>query len=79
VAAYYERHPEQRGTRLERQTGAFLEAMAARVYATHGQRGVAARHLLRGLRRDPLCLRHEWPQVRNVLAGRIARAFGREP
>lgn len=79
VAAYFERHPEQRGTRLERQAGAFLDAMAARIYATHGQRRQAARHLLRGLRRDPLCLRHEWPQVRSVLAGRVARARGREP
>jgi hypothetical protein len=79
VGAYFERHPEQRGTRLERQTDAFLDAMAARIYATHGQRRVAARRLLRGLRRDPLCLRHEWPQVRNVLAGRLARALGRQP
>lgn len=79
VEAYFERHPEQRGTRLERQALAFLDAMAARVYATHGQRRVAAQRLLRGMRRDPLCLRHEWPQVRNVLAGRLARAVGREP
>ncbi len=79
VAAYFGRHPEQSGTRLERQAHAFLDAMAARVYATHGQRRVAAAHLLRGLRRDPLCLRHEWPQVRNVLAGKLALALGREP
>jgi hypothetical protein len=79
VAAYFERHPEQMNTRLERQALAFLDAMAARVYATHGQRRAAARHLLRGLRRDPLCWRHEWPQVRSVLAGRLARALGREP
>jgi hypothetical protein len=79
IAAYFKRHPEQRGTKLERQALAFLDAMAARVYVTHGQRGVAARRLLRGMRRDPLCIRHEWPQVHNVLAGRLARALGRKP
>lgn len=79
IAAYFERHPERRGTKLECQALAFLDAMAARIYATHGRRGAAARQLWRGVRRDPLCLRHEWPQARNVLAGRLARALGRQP
>jgi hypothetical protein len=79
VAAYFERHPEQRGTATERRALAFLDAMAARVYATHHQPRAAARHLLRGLARDPLCLRHELPMVRNALAGRLALALGRTP
>jgi glycosyltransferase involved in cell wall biosynthesis len=79
VAAYFERHPEQRGTAMERRALAFLDAMAARVYATHHQPRAAVRHLLRGLGRDPLCLRHELPMVCNALAGRLALALGRTP
>ena len=79
VASYFERHPERRGTKLERQTQAFLDAMAARVYATHRQPRAAVRHLLRGLRRDPLCIRHDMPMVRNALAGKFASALGRTP
>jgi glycosyltransferase involved in cell wall biosynthesis len=79
VATYFERHPEQRGTSIERNALAFVDAMAARIYATHGQPRAAARYLLRGLRRDPLCLRHELPQVRNAVAGKLALALGRTP
>lgn len=79
VAAYFERHPEQRGTAMERRALAFLDAMAARVYATHHQPRAAVRHLLRGLRRDPLCLRHELPMMRNALAGKLAVVRGRTP
>lgn len=79
VAAYFERHPEQRGTAMERRALAFLDAMAARVYATHHQPRAAVRHLLRGLRRDPLCLRHDMPMVRNTLTGKLALALGRTP
>jgi glycosyltransferase involved in cell wall biosynthesis len=79
VAAYFERHPEQRGTKLERQTQAFLDAMTARVYATHHQPRAAISHLLRGLRRDPLCIRHDMPMVRNALTGKLAVALGRTP
>jgi glycosyltransferase involved in cell wall biosynthesis len=79
VASYFERHPEQRGTKLERHTQAFLDAMTARVYATHHQPRAAIRHLLRGLRRDPLCIRHDMPMVRNALMGKLAVAVGRTP
>jgi Glycosyl transferase family 2 len=79
VTAYFERHPERCGSALERQAWGFLDAMTARVYATHGQPRAAATHLLRGLRRDPFCLRHDLPQIRNVLASKLALALGRTP
>jgi glycosyltransferase involved in cell wall biosynthesis len=77
VDAYFDRHPDQRGTRLERQALAMLDATAARVYASHGQWRPSLAHLARGLRRDPLCLRHDLPQMRNVLSGKIARGLRR--
>jgi glycosyl transferase family 2 len=73
VEGYFERHPEQRGTRLERQALAMLDATAARVYAAHRQPRAALAHLLRGVRRDPLCLRHDLTQAGKVLRGRLAR------
>lgn len=64
---YFERHPEQRGTRLERQVEASIEAMLARVHATHGKPVLAARRALRGLAMDPAAvaheLRHSWPAL----------------
>jgi glycosyltransferase involved in cell wall biosynthesis len=73
VRRYFQRHPEQRGTRLERQALAMLDATAARVYATHGQPRRAAVHLARGLARDPLCLSHEFAQARAVVIGGLDR------
>ena len=77
VEAYFERHPSKRGTRLEREALAMLDATAARVYATHGQPRKALIHLLRGVRRDPLCVRHDFKQARNLLVGRVAHRPGR--
>jgi glycosyltransferase involved in cell wall biosynthesis len=77
VEAYFERHPSKRGTRLERQALAMLDATAARVYATHGQPRKALIHLLRGVRRDPLCVRHDLKQACNLMVGRVAHRPGR--
>jgi glycosyltransferase involved in cell wall biosynthesis len=71
---YFERHPEQRGTWLERQVEASIEAMLARVDATHGEPVSAARRTLRALATDPTAiaheLRHSWP----ALGSRARRA-----
>lgn len=77
VGRFFARHPDQRGTRLERRARAMLDATSARVYATHGHPGRAAMHLARGLVRDPLCLGNESAQVRAALVGRLERALRR--
>jgi glycosyltransferase involved in cell wall biosynthesis len=53
VARYFERHPELRGTRLERRAEAMLAAHAARVALTHGDARAAARALPSALWLDP--------------------------
>jgi GT2 family glycosyltransferase len=73
VERYFERHPEQRGTRLERRAQAMLEAVAARVLATRGEPRAALRHARRALRLDPLAFAHESRQAASALRGRIAR------
>jgi glycosyltransferase involved in cell wall biosynthesis len=73
VERYFDRHPDQRGTSLERRALAMLDATAARVYATHGQPRRALSHLARGLARDPLCLANEFGQLRAAASGRVQR------
>jgi glycosyltransferase involved in cell wall biosynthesis len=76
VERYFERHPEQRGTRLERRAQAMLEAVAARVLATRGEPREALRHASRAVRLDPLAFAHESRQAASALRGWIA---GRAP
>lgn len=73
VDRYFVRHPEQRGTRLERRARAMLDATSARIYATHGQPRQALLHLVRGLGQDPLCLANELTQARAAVLGRLGR------
>jgi glycosyltransferase involved in cell wall biosynthesis len=67
---YFERHPEQRGTRLERKAEARLEAMLARVAATHGRPREALGRLARALRLDPGAVAAE---VRDAAPAALAR------
>ena len=53
VEGYFGRHPDQRGTALERRAHAMLYAHAARVDATHGRPLRALRPLLRACVKDP--------------------------
>ena len=46
ISRYFERHPDQRGTRLERQANASIHAQAARSRLTRGQVFAAVRHLI---------------------------------
>lgn len=77
VMKYFERHPEQLGTPLERRTEAMLRAMAARVALTHGEprRGLALaaqslatdpRALGGELRRSLPALLARWPMGRHT-------------
>jgi glycosyltransferase involved in cell wall biosynthesis len=52
--AYFERHPEQRGTRLERSVYAAADLDRAAAYAAAGAPSLAVRRLLRAARADPL-------------------------
>lgn len=74
VEKYFERHPEQHGTRLERRAYARLEATLARAYITKGsaRNGVAA--AFRSLRLDPSALFEEAWQFSPRVAGRVRNA-----
>lgn len=71
VTKYFERHPEQLGTQLERRAEAMLSAMAARVAVTHGdpRRGLAL--AARSLVTDPRALGGE---LRRSLPALLARS-----
>lgn len=77
VRRYFDRHPEQIGTWLERRALAMVDASAARLHATRGEPRPAASHLARALLRDPLCLANEFRQVRSVLTGHLERRLRR--
>jgi hypothetical protein len=69
VAGYFERHPEQRGTRIERQARARMLAHIGRVYATHGQLGKGLRDLAAAARHDPVAL---WVELRQGIRAAAA-------
>jgi glycosyltransferase involved in cell wall biosynthesis len=71
VDRYFERHPEQRGTRLERLVEARLHAISARVAATHGRPSDAVRRLGRALALDPRAVGYELSQMRPALWGHL--------
>ena len=79
VARYFERHPEQRGTALERKARARMLTHAARIYATHRRPGKAISGLARAARLDPGAV---WIEVRLALprlAARGRRVLRKEP
>jgi hypothetical protein len=71
VADYFERHPEHRGTRLERLAQARLHALAARRHATRGQQREALRRLRQALSLDPRSVVDELAQVMPALWGHV--------
>jgi hypothetical protein len=71
VSRYFERHPEQRGTRLERRVKATLEARAARVRGTNGQPGASLRRLSRAFVLDPRAVADEFRRGVPALWGRL--------
>jgi glycosyltransferase involved in cell wall biosynthesis len=67
---FFERHPERRDTGLERLARARLEAIAARRYATNGDRAEAFVRARRALALDPRALATELAQGVPALLGR---------
>jgi glycosyltransferase involved in cell wall biosynthesis len=80
---YFERHPEQRGSALERHAYTNLHILRARSHAVAGERRLALRQLARAARRDPpaalaLVARHELERLRD-LSARARRHARRAP
>jgi glycosyltransferase involved in cell wall biosynthesis len=73
IDKYFERHPEQRTTRLGRRVDARLDAIAARVLLSRGRRREAASRLGSALRRDPSSVWVELVQGLPAVAGRARR------
>jgi glycosyltransferase involved in cell wall biosynthesis len=69
VERYFERHPEQRGTLLERKARARSLAHAGRVYLTHGQLRKGIANLARVAVRDPGAIAVEVAQGARATAG----------
>lgn len=77
VARYFERHPDQRGTALERKARAMVEAHAGRVYATHGQLGRGLGRLARAAATDPGAVLTQVRQARAPVAAMLKRRLSR--
>lgn len=71
VDRYFARHPRTRDTGLPRRTEAMLQALAARVYATHGRPRHAVGPLLRAARTDPRALASEARRGLPALTGLV--------
>ena len=79
VERYFERHPDRRGTALERRARAMLDAKAARVYASRGRWSAAVAPAARAAGTDPRALVLEAAQGLPALraaAGRRLRSAG---
>jgi glycosyltransferase involved in cell wall biosynthesis len=72
---FLERHPELRGSALERRAEARLEAIAARASLTRGHAGATARHLSRALRLSPGAVAEESRLALTALAGGVRAAI----
>lgn len=70
---YFGRHPELRGTRLERRARARLDAMLARAQLMHGAPVAAVGSAARSLRRHPPALVEEVRQSLPALRSRMLR------
>jgi GT2 family glycosyltransferase len=78
VKCYFERHPELRGTRLERLAQARLQAMSARVSATHGRPREALRRFWKALKLDHRAVCYEVVQIGQAVWGHLRYGqFGR--
>jgi glycosyltransferase involved in cell wall biosynthesis len=74
---YFERHPDLRGTRLERRAAATRDAIAARAYASRGLRREALRRLGRSMAADPRAAVVEARLALPAAAGHLRRRFRR--
>ena len=76
MEGYFERHPELRGSRLERTAAAMRHAIAARAYATRGIWGAAIRRTARSLALDPRAPVTEARLALPAVTGRLRRSVG---
>jgi glycosyltransferase involved in cell wall biosynthesis len=77
VARYFDRHPDQRGTRLERAADGTLHALAARVAATDGRAATAVAEAARSLVADPRALTGETIRALPALRGHVVHRLRR--
>lgn len=80
VDRYFERHPEQRGTRLQERAEARLLAHVGRIHATHGRRRQGLREMASAAKLDPRAVSVELAQAVPALGGvarRLRRRAGR--
>jgi glycosyltransferase involved in cell wall biosynthesis len=71
VTEYFERHPELKGSRLERLAEARLMATSGRVRATHGDPREGARRLWKALKLDPRAVGYEVAQMLQAIWGHL--------
>jgi glycosyltransferase involved in cell wall biosynthesis len=76
IERYFERHPEQRGTAVERRAVAWRHAVAARAHATRGMPRAAIRRLGRSFALDPRAGVGEAWAALPALRGHLAHAAG---
>ncbi|MBA3326933.1 MAG: glycosyltransferase [Solirubrobacterales bacterium] len=74
VERYLDRHPEMRGTSLERRSDAMVHALGARIAATRGDRGAAGRHLGAAMLGDPRAIFGELRRSAPALRARLSAA-----
>ena len=79
VEGYFERHPEQRGTGLERLAKARLEMIAARVRASGGRPREALARTGRAFALDPRSVAYEVVQALPAVWGRLKYSKGSRP
>ena len=76
IERYFERHPDRRGTRLERKARARALAHGGRVYASHGHPAEGIARLARAARMDPRAVWVEFAQALPAAAARGRRLLG---
>ncbi|HEY8465554.1 MAG TPA: glycosyltransferase [Solirubrobacterales bacterium] len=74
IAGWFERHPEARGTRVERLARGYLHAQAARAAAAHGELRAAVPEALRAARLAPGALAQELRLGARALGGKLRGA-----
>jgi glycosyltransferase involved in cell wall biosynthesis len=77
IARYFERHPEQRGTLLERQAESRLYAIAARVQASRGQPIECLRRLRQAVALNPAAVMQEITQSLPAVGGQVRHVLSR--
>lgn len=78
MEGYFDRHPELRGSRLERRAAATRHAIAARAYFSRGRVGATVRRLARSIALDPRAAPTEARLALPAISGRIRGTVSRK-